>query len=73
MATDTKSVKGMAESLEFKMKNILIEVESLDVKLRRINKQREKLMSRYEEIKQAKEVKEKELEAKSAEDWNVGK
>lgn len=63
----------MAELLEFKMKNIMAEIESIDVKIRRMNQQRDKLLCRYEEVKRAKEIKEKQSEAKSAVNWNVGK
>lgn len=56
MSADIRHLKEAArdESLEAKMKHILADIAAIDEKAKRLAKQREKLMLRYEELKDAK-------------------
>lgn len=60
------------EGLEAKMKNILADIAAIDEKAKRLAKQREKLMLRYEEIKDQKLIRDTES-CIVKEDWNRGK
>lgn len=56
MSANIRDMKEMArqESLEAKMKHILADITSIDERLSRLNRQREKLMCRYDELKETK-------------------
>lgn len=60
------------EGLEAKMKNILADIAAIDEKAKRLAKQREKLMLRYEELKDAKLIRDSES-CIVKEDWDQGK
>lgn len=62
------------ESLEAKMKNILADVASIDERLKRLSRQREKLMMRYEELNETKLMKDaKAICTKDhAQEWEKG-
>lgn len=77
MSANIREMKEMArqESLEAKMKHILADITSIDERLSRLNRQREKLMCRYEELKETKLL----MDAKAVstkehtEEWEQGK
>lgn len=62
------------ESLEAKMKHILADIASVDERMHRMAKQREKLMHRYEELKESKLLHEaRAINTKEQErDWEKG-
>lgn len=56
MSTDDKKIKELAreDNIEAKLRNTLAQISSVDDKILRLSKHREKLVSRYEELKDEK-------------------
>lgn len=60
------------ESIEAKMKHILADITSIDDKMKRLSKQRECLVTRYEELKDAKLIRDAKA-CSTEQDWEKGK
>lgn len=77
MSADVRELKEMArqESIEAKMKHILADVASIDERLKRLYHQREKLMSRYDELKETKLLHDARASCtkENEEEWSKGK
>lgn len=73
MSADIKRLKEIAreESIEAKMKHILADIGSIDEKVKRLTKQRETLMQRYEELKDAKLIRDAK-NCSTEQDWAKG-
>lgn len=73
MSADIRQLKEAArdETLEAKMKHILADIAAIDEKAKRLAKQREKLMLRYEEIKDAKLIRDAQAVIVD-QDWGRG-
>lgn len=73
MSADIRQLKEAArdETLEAKMKHILADIAAIDEKAKRLAKQREKLMLRYEELKDAKLIRDAQAVIVD-QDWDRG-
>lgn len=74
MSANVKRSKEMPreECIETKMKNILTEITSIDEKMKRLSKHRETLLQQYEELKDAKLIRDAKT-CSVEQDWDNGK
>lgn len=70
---DIKSIKGSPATLELRMNNIMTNIRSLSGKIRALTEKRDEMQQQYEELKQAKELKERRLVVKHSAEWDKGK
>lgn len=69
---DIKPIKGSPATIEMKMSNILSAVRSIDGKIQSLTEKRDTMLQQYEELKRAKEFKEKKLETQQSVEWDKG-
>lgn len=64
--------KGTPASIALRMENIQISVDNMTAKINALKAKRAELLRHYEELKQAKEIKEREIEIQQGCEWDKG-
>lgn len=68
-----RHLKGTPATLALRMENIQTSVKLLNAKINSLTAKRTELLQNYEELKQAKEEKERKIEIQHGCEWDKGK